>query len=183
LVIDWRLIANFFCLLHKNVRCRCELTRTGMTSADPPDMGQQSELLKKRTMQFAVDVCELIRRLPLDEPGSTVRRQLTRAATSVAFNYRATCRTRSHAEFTAKLGTVVEESDEAQGWLEFIEAAKLLESAHIGRLIEEARQITAIMSASYGTARDTARRMRDSTRQTPQSSNQLPNYQTTKSPD
>ena len=80
-------------------------------------MSDQSELLKKRTMRFALDVCALIKKLPYDEPGPTAKRQLAKAATSVAFNYRASCRARSHAEFTAKIGIVAEESDEAQGWL------------------------------------------------------------------
>lgn len=108
-------------------------------------------------MQFALDVCALIRVLPHDEPGATVKRQLVRAATSVAFNYRASCRARSHAEFTAKLGTVVEEADETFGWLEFIEAASLLHVSELSRLIGEADEITAIMSASYGTARENER--------------------------
>ncbi len=116
-------------------------------------MSQQAEQLKRRTMQFALDVCALIRCLPSSEPAFTAKRQLTRAATSVAFNYRATCRSRSHAEFTAKLGTVVEEADEAHGWLEFIQAAGLLQSDNLSRLICEADELTAIMSASYGTAR------------------------------
>jgi hypothetical protein len=34
----------------------------------------------------------------------------------------------SHAEYTAKIGLVSEESDESLGWLEFIEAAALLQS-------------------------------------------------------
>ena len=108
-------------------------------------------------MRFALEVCALIRALPRDEPGTTVRRQLARAATSVAFNYRASCRARSHTEFTAKLGTVVEEADEAFGWLEFIEAADLLREAELHRLIGEANEITAIMAASYGTAREKER--------------------------
>jgi hypothetical protein len=37
---------------------------------------------------------------------------LAKSATSVAFNYRASCRARSHAEFTAKTGLVAEEADE-----------------------------------------------------------------------
>jgi four helix bundle protein len=116
-------------------------------------MSEQAERLKRRTMQFALDVCALLGRLPSSDPGLTAKRQLTRAATSVAFNYRATCRARSHAEFTAKLGIVVEEADEAQGWLEFIEAAGLMRSAELSRLIKEATEITAVMSASVGTAR------------------------------
>jgi hypothetical protein len=39
-------------------------------------MSNQSEHLKCRTMAFALDVCALIRRLPVDEPGPTVKHQL-----------------------------------------------------------------------------------------------------------
>ena len=109
--------------------------------------------------QFALDVCSLLHGLPPGEPAVTAKRQLTRAATSVAFNYRAACRARSHGEFTAKIGTVAEESDEAQGWLEFMEAAGLIQSPELIRLTEEAKEITAIMSASLGTARHNQRRL------------------------
>ena len=121
-------------------------------------MSEQSEQHKRRTMRFALDVCALVRILPRDEPGMTVRRQLARAATSVAFNYRASCRARSDTEFTAKLGTVVEEADEAFGWREFIAAADLLRQAELRRLIGEANELTAVMSASYATARGNERR-------------------------
>jgi len=112
-------------------------------------------------MQFSLDVCALIQLLPAGEPGWTVQRQLTKAATSVAFNYRAACRGRSHAEYTAKIGLVAEESDESLGWLEFIEAADLLKSGELHRLLAESREIAAIMSASYGTARYKERNKRD----------------------
>jgi four helix bundle protein len=116
-------------------------------------VGETAEILKKRTMRFALDVCELIKLLPLFEPGPTVRRQLAKSATSVAFNYRASCRARSHSEFTAKIGIVAEEADEAQGWLEFIESGDLIKSTELPRLVAESRELTAIFSASAGTAR------------------------------
>ena len=53
----------------------------------------------------------------------------------------------------AKIGIVAEESDESLGWLEFIEAARLIGSEDLSRLIAEARELVAIFSASYGTAR------------------------------
>jgi len=115
-------------------------------------MGEQAEQLKKRTMRFALDVCKLLKQLPWDEPGPTVKRQLARAATGTAFNYRAACR-RSHDEFTAKIGVVAEEADESQGWLEFIIEAKLIASMEAGRLYQEATELSAIFSASVGTAR------------------------------
>jgi four helix bundle protein len=116
-------------------------------------VGEQAELLKERSMRFALDVCSLIKLLSSSEPGPTVRRQLAKSATSIAFNYRASCRARSHAEFTAKLGTVAEETDETLGWLEFIEAARLIDSDDLRRLTTEARELLAIFSASVGTAR------------------------------
>ena len=116
-------------------------------------MGEAAEYLKRRTMRFALDVCELIKLLPSFEPGPTVCRQLAKSATSVAFNYRASCRARSHGEFTAKIGIVAEEADETQGWLEFMEAAALVKSPDLPRLLGESRELTAIFSASAGTAR------------------------------
>lgn len=130
----------------------------GTRRANAACMSQQAERLKARTMQFAVEICKLINQLPIDEPGPTVKRQLTKAATSVALNYRASCRARSHAEFTAKIGLVAEEADESQGWLEFVQAARLIESAELGRLYREATELVAIFSACVGTARSNHRR-------------------------
>jgi len=112
-------------------------------------------------MQFALDVCKLLQAIPDWEPGPTAKRQLTRSATGVAFNYRASCRARSHDEFTSRMGTVSEESDESQGWLEFIEDAELMKSPELTRMIAEATEISAIMSASYGTARYNQRNRRN----------------------
>ena len=123
-------------------------------------MSEQAERLKERTMRFAVDVCRLIKDLPFAEPGPTVRRQLAKSSTSVAFNYRASCRARSHDEFTARIGVVAEEADESQGWLEFIAELKLLSSPELVRLIKESAELCAIVSASAGTARHNQRNRR-----------------------
>jgi four helix bundle protein len=105
--------------------------------------------LKTRTKRFAVDVITLCRELPPTFDGRELGRQLLRAATSVAGNYRATCRARSRAEFIAKLGTVLEESDESLFWLELIVDTKTKPSARVQRLM----QLTAIFAASLKTAR------------------------------
>lgn len=123
-------------------------------------MGKQAEELKARTMRFALDVCVLIQQLPFEEPGPLVKRQLARSSTSVAFNYRASCRARSHTEFTAKIGVVAEEADESQGWLEFIRAARLLSSNEVDRLLDEATELAKVFSATVGTARYNERNQR-----------------------
>lgn len=117
-------------------------------------MSEQAEQLKARTRQFALDVIELIKLLPSSEPGPTVRRQLTKAATSVDLNYRAACRARSHAEFTARIGVVAEEADESAALLDFIAEAGLIEGpSSLQRLQRESKELVAIFSASVGTAR------------------------------
>jgi four helix bundle protein len=89
-------------------------------------MGDQAEQLQERSMQFAVDVCALVKLLPRDETGPTVRHQLAKSATSTAMNYRSSRRARSHAEYTSRIGIVADEADESLGSLEFVQRAKLV---------------------------------------------------------
>ena len=123
-------------------------------------MTQQAEALKERTRRFALYVIALARILVKDAEGDTIRRQLVRAATGVAANYRSTCRARSHSEFIARLGILLEEADEAELWLGIIEQARLSDSPELARLCDESRQLRAIFSQSARTAqsRSTKRR-------------------------
>src|SRR5262249_35247805 len=65
----------------------------------------------------------LCRSLPHEWDIREMGRQLLRSGTSVAANYRARGRARSHKEFCSKLGVVVEEADESQLWLELLPEA------------------------------------------------------------
>ena len=116
-------------------------------------MSEQAELLKKRTRRFALDIIKLIKLLPASEPGPTIKRQLVKSATSMDMNYRASCRARSHAEFTAKIGLVAEESDESAEWLDVIASADLVNFSGLSKLQQESRELLAIFSKSVGTAR------------------------------
>ncbi|HRW21067.1 MAG TPA: four helix bundle protein, partial [Bacteroidales bacterium] len=62
--------------------------------------------------------------------------QLLRSATSVAANYRATCRSRSKAEFFSKISIVVEEADESLFWLEVLLEGSLMPEKEIIPLIQ-----------------------------------------------
>jgi four helix bundle protein len=78
------------------------------------------------------------------------------AATSVGANYRAACRARSDAEFAAKIGLVLEESDESLFWLELCDARSIGFEALRAKLLGEANELTAIFAASTITAQQTA---------------------------
>ena len=120
-------------------------------------MSEQSEQLKERTMAFAVDVLRLIDKLPRTIAADVIGRQLAKSATSVASNYRATCNARSRAEFIAKLGIVVEESDESEFWLDTCLRSPLCTTPAAQRLRDEAGELRAIFGKSLGTARANAR--------------------------
>jgi four helix bundle protein len=105
-----------------------------------------------RTKQFALRIMKLVGALPKSIQGRAIASQLMRSGTSVAANYRAACRSRSKAEFVAKLGTVEEEADETAFWLELIIEGSLLTPAQIQPLLTEACEIVAITAASKKTA-------------------------------
>jgi four helix bundle protein len=80
-------------------------------------------------------------------------KQVLRSGTSVAANYRAVCRSRSKAEFTARLGVVVEEIDETMLWLELLTESEILPADRLRELRAEANELLAIFVTSQMTAK------------------------------
>ena len=108
--------------------------------------------LKSRTKEFALRIIKLVGALPKTIEGRAIASQLVRCGTSVAANYRATCRARSRSEFIAKIGVVLEEADETQLWLELIIAGKLLPVKRVQPLLDEANELVAIFVSSRKSA-------------------------------
>lgn len=109
--------------------------------------------LKVRTKTFALRIIKLTRAIPKNDGAERViAKQIVRSGTSVAANYRASCRARSPAEFIAKIGTVEEEADETALWLELLVEAGIMPVRKLSPLLQEANELTAIMVASRKTA-------------------------------
>ena len=125
-------------------------------------MSIQSEALKQRTFQFALDVLDLVDGFPQKTSGFVVGRQLAKAATAVAANYRASCVARSRNEFIAKLGVVLEEADESEMWTAISEIKGFGNRAHAKRLHGEAIELMKIFASSVGTARSNPNRFNQS---------------------
>src|SRR4030042_6699295 len=108
--------------------------------------------LKQRTKKFALRVIKLVGSLPRNIEGRAIGKQLIRSGTSVGANYRSACRSRSKAEFLAKIGMVEEEADETAYWLELIIEGGLMEVGVVQPLLQEANELVAIMAASRKSA-------------------------------
>ena len=116
-------------------------------------MDKTAEDLKVRTKRFAVKILEFVETLPRTPGGEALSRQLVRAGLGVAGNYHSSCRARSHTEFTARLGVVLEEADESELWLDVTREKNWGNAASRQWLVDESGQLRAIFSKACVTAR------------------------------
>lgn len=116
------------------------------------------EQMKVRTKEFAKRVIDLCRQLPANREGQLIGTQFFRAGTSVGANYRAACRARSKADFIAKLGIVLEETDESLYWLEILAENKIMSADSLIGLTNEGKELLAIFISSLNTAKGKGRR-------------------------
>jgi four helix bundle protein len=111
-------------------------------------MTEQADALKRRTKQFALDVIRFARTLPDTDEGRAMGRQLLRCGPGVASNYRSACRSRSRAEFVARIGIALEESDESALWFEVLTESGIDQSTEAFLLLKESDELSAIFAAS-----------------------------------
>ena len=108
---------------------------------------------KEKTKRLALQVMRVVEMLPKRQTAQVLGRQLLRAATSVAANYRAACRGKSTADVIAKLGLVEEEADESLYWMELLIESKLMPATILTEPVSEANEIVAMTVASIKTLR------------------------------
>jgi len=104
-------------------------------------------------MEFAVATYRFCRTLPRTDEGRELAGQLRRAASSVAANYRASRRGKSHRDFASRIGTVIEEADEAMFWLDFLVRVDLATASIVKPLSTEANELVSIFTTAQKTAR------------------------------
>lgn len=106
---------------------------------------ERKEMLRRRTKLFAGEVVRFF--IALDKRREELRvlgKQLLRAGTSVAANYREASRARSDAEFVAKIELCASEADETQLWLELLRDDCGINADAVGPLWQEADELIAV---------------------------------------
>src|SRR5205809_5596607 len=114
-------------------------------------MDKTAEDLKVRTKKFAIAILDFVDTLPRTPSGDAVARQLARSGLGTAGNYRGACRGRSHTEFTARLGVVLEDIDEAELWLDVASTRRMGDPSLIAPLQREGGEPRAIFSKACTT--------------------------------
>ena len=109
------------------------------------------DTFKARTKKFALDIIQLIGKLPRSRTTDVIAAQFLRSSTSVGANYRAACRAKSTADMINQLRIVEEESDESFYWLELLMDARLITEDSAKGLLKEGNEILAMTIASIKT--------------------------------
>ena len=109
-------------------------------------------LSKTGLVDFGTDICQALRRLPLDLVGAHLSRQLVRSSTSPAANYAEARGAESRRDFIHKMQICLKELRETAVWLRFaqrIYGRKLVPSSMAG----ECRELIVIFVKSVNTAK------------------------------
>ena len=128
-----------------------ELPKCRIAELKRPDA--RSVQLQGRTKAFALRLMRLVDALPNKPSSWVVGKQVLKSGTSIGANYHEACRARSKAEFTAVIGTVSKEAAETVFWLELLMESGIVREELLEPLLKEARELSAIFTSSYNTAR------------------------------
>ena len=106
-----------------------------------------NQVFRDRTKKFALEIIKILSDVNYSDALGIIRKQSIRSATSVAANYRASCRARSLKEKYSKLCIVVEECDETQFWLELLVESGIITKEKFDLVYKECYEILMIMSS------------------------------------
>jgi four helix bundle protein len=110
------------------------------------DENNPSSDLSVRTKEFALRIIRLFSSLPKTVQAQVLGKQVLRSGTSIGANYREAKRSRSKAEFIAKIGDCLKELDETSYWLEILMESGLVLSSKLNGLLDECDQLIAILT-------------------------------------
>ena len=106
--------------------------------------------IAERLLRVGIAAEAIANQLPSNPRGKHVALQLLRSATAAGANYDEARSPESRADFIHKLGVALKELREARYWLAFVRGAGLATVDE--KLLDEARQLIAILMASRRTA-------------------------------
>ncbi|MDZ4851478.1 MAG: four helix bundle protein [Pirellulaceae bacterium] len=121
-------------------------------------MNEERSDLRERTKQFALRIVKMYGALDKSTEQQVIGRQVLRSGTSVGANFREAHRSRSDAEFIAKLGDCLKELDETSYWIELLVDGEFVAETRMSELLDECNQLIAILTTIV---KNTKQRMKD----------------------
>jgi four helix bundle protein len=108
--------------------------------------------LRQRLKAFALDVIDMSGRLPENNKGWVLGKQVLRSGTSIGANYTEAQRASSRNHFISIIETSLREADETKWWLELIHDSHLLRNEQLREMQFECEELIRILAPSVKTA-------------------------------
>ncbi|MCC7512898.1 MAG: four helix bundle protein [Anaerolineae bacterium CFX3] len=102
--------------------------------------------LKTRTSDFALRIVRLYSSLPKSTEAQTLGKQVLRSGTSVGAQYREGNRAKSDPDMVNKFGSVLQELDETDFWLDLLVRAGIVPAKKLEPLIKETNELISIFT-------------------------------------
>jgi four helix bundle protein len=118
---------------------------------------EERKKLSDRLLNFSAAVIKLARILRKGPVDNHLARQLVRSATSAGANYEEACSGESRADFIHKLQISLKELNETLYWLRLIDKSQINSTPEIRTLIQENKELCAIVARSVLTAKNRSR--------------------------
>jgi four helix bundle protein len=116
---------------------------------------QQERLkLSERLLNFSASIIKLVRNLKKGPVDTHLAKQIIRSATSAGANYEEACSGESRADFIHKLQISLKELNETLFWLRLMEKSQINTNSDVKTLIQENKELCAIMARSVLTAKN-----------------------------
>jgi four helix bundle protein len=110
-----------------------------------------------RTRALALSIIKLYAKLPKEMVAQVVGKQILRSGTSIGAHYCEAKRSRSTAEFVAKVELAVQELEESIYWLHLLGDAEIIPVDHLQPLHQELKELVAIFTASSKKAKQNSK--------------------------
>jgi four helix bundle protein len=110
--------------------------------------------LRDRTKQFGLRIIRLYAALPKSTEAQVIGKQLLRSGTSVGAHYREAYRSRSDAEYIAKIEGGLQKLEETAYWLELLCDSGIVKGDLLAELRKEAEELTAILVSCSKSAKN-----------------------------
>jgi len=115
---------------------------------------KDNKKIKERTYEFAIEIINLVNKLPKNTGGYVLGRQLIRSGTSIGANIEEATAAFSKDDFIFKVSIALKEARETNYWLRLIKDSGLLKSVDLDSIISEAENIKNILSAIVKTSKE-----------------------------
>lgn len=115
---------------------------------------KDNKKIKERAYEFAIEIINLVNKLPKNTGGYVLGRQLIRAGTSVGANVEEATGAFSKDDFIFKMNIALKEARETNYWLRLIKDSKMLKEVEIENTLDEAENVKNILSAIVKTSKE-----------------------------